>query len=651
MVNKSWTCLAMISLVLPVLLGSAWADTGLGRHKKLYAVPAPGKITVDGKLDDWDVSGQVLMYVVSETADMQSARFALQYDADALYIGAIIRDPSPMMNRHDPKVDGDKGWDADACQFRMTLDPAMGYPISIGHGTGDMANPSVIHLILWYCTDTQTPCLQMHASMQFKSPRPEWEPFGVVPANLFLAKYVKMADGGGYTFEYRIPWSTLGAKTPLKGGDLAAGTVQFNWSQADGLKTAGGSAWCYDVMAGPGFPYQHTGCWGKIIFSDKGNLAKELVEEGVPPEKPLPLKFAYGLPQDSQITIQLFNKDNMCQRILVAQGDRRAGQNVELWDGLDDGGSESAGKPLPAGDYTWKGIYHEPIKQKFLFSPHNSGQPPFRTDDNTGGWGGDHGVPTSPCVFDGGVLLAWNVAEAGWGIIRCTSETLTGQIVKLDNLPGSGGKSRYFLLAGAADARVTEIFGLDTVKPLPGGTCKLSEADAKLAADALAGYNAKITKSKRLSIARGRTALATADPVGKAIDNARSFTARAAYDEKNLLISFDVISPYELVNAIADTRMIFKGGNCLDIQLAADPAADPKRKPPAPGDVRILATRQGDKPLAVVYRPKIKDFKGEPIVLSSPTGKESFDAIEASDAVALEYARRPPAIQPWSSSR
>jgi hypothetical protein len=249
--------MALLAATLAIPSSSSRADTGLGRHKKAYAVPVPAgkKIVVDGKLDDWDLSGQILMYVVSETADMQSARFAMMYDADALYLGAVVRDPSPMMNRHDPKVDGDKGWDADACQFRMTLDPAMGYPIQIGYGNGDMANPAVIHLILWYYTDKQLPCLQMHASMNYKSPRPEWAPFGVVPAEFFQAKYLKMDDGRGYTFEYRIPWSTLGAKTPIKGGDLAAGTVQFNWSQPDGLKTADGSAWCYDVMAGPGFSY------------------------------------------------------------------------------------------------------------------------------------------------------------------------------------------------------------------------------------------------------------------------------------------------------------------------------------------------------------------------------------------------------------
>ncbi|MGA2619224.1 MAG: hypothetical protein ABSF26_16570 [Thermoguttaceae bacterium] len=42
--------------------GVSWAETGLGRHKQLYAVPAPGHVTIDGKLDDWDLSGQMEMF-------------------------------------------------------------------------------------------------------------------------------------------------------------------------------------------------------------------------------------------------------------------------------------------------------------------------------------------------------------------------------------------------------------------------------------------------------------------------------------------------------------------------------------------------------------------------------------------------------------
>ena len=207
--------LGSAAIATVVACGLARAETGLGRHKKLYAVPAPGKVVVDGKLDDWDLSGQIEMFVMSETKQMQSAEFALMYDAEALYLGAEVRDPSPMMNRQDPKVNGNRGWDADSCQFRIVVDPAQGYPIHQSPFNA-VDNPQMAQLTLWHYTDRKEACLQMHVGMNFKTPRPEWAPFGVVPHALYEGTYVPAGDGRGYTFEYRIPWSTLNAKTPPK---------------------------------------------------------------------------------------------------------------------------------------------------------------------------------------------------------------------------------------------------------------------------------------------------------------------------------------------------------------------------------------------------------------------------------------------------
>ena len=1179
---------AILTFILSAFIIPVHADVGLGRHKQLYAVPTPGKVIIDGKLNDWDLSGQIEMYVVSENKDTQSAKFALMYDTGALYLSGVVRDTSPMMNRHDPRVQGDRGWDADACQFRLTVDPSQSYPIidSQFDHQGTNAKPDtrndIVHLILWNFTDRNEPCLDMLLGMSYRIPHPAWAPFGVVPSDQFMAKYSKGDDGHGYTFEYRIPWSTLGAKAPLKGGDIVAGTVQFNWGQADGLKTGGGSAWAYDVMSGPGFTFQDASVWGKIIFAKKGGLSKELVDAGVPTEKPLPLKFSYNLPESGQITLQLVDTNKLVRRILIAQGDRRAGRNEERWDGMDD-----HGHPLPAGTYTVKGIIHKPITSKFLFSVHNSGQPPYPTDDNKGGWGGDHGRPTACSAIPNGMLLSWDGCEYGWGIIRVDlqgrklwgskasalllandgkrffaydpggfqsaagiqvfdladgrplnfgsgdatlkappggdtiSDTATGlayssgkvfvsyaarnmiaifdgvtgklettwnapvlgalaarpdgSIVSisdgklvsltagkittlnsadLDNPTGvtitadgriyvsnqgssqniavlspdgkllrhvgkAGGRpaagdydptgvympdglavdangrlwvaeqadgpkrisvwntasgnfereffggSSYFayayinpaipdeiychnvlwrvdwnkntttpiatiwrktspdmmeepdpssfpkgfrsitadngkqyglgngrfksilyrregnlfkpfmatfnvsrgwslwgglgipdlddavktpdgsymwqdangdqrvqlseiyrfkddnfrlglkamaknmtiwaeggnllkpvkwldngqpvydpnkieksflagtlhssgylwldndggvytlssgqlsrwsadgklqwgypgipdwhealalpvvrpgrlhgltdglgvggevtgsmtyfgpchlfdrngiytaaifrdgrlsgmgadicqpegqggdlvrvttkpgaaprtlILAGGQDGRVTEVLGLDTIKKLPESKFTLTIKDIKTAADALAEYNAG-AGNNRLTIVEGLKALDTAAPVSKELDGNRSFAARAARDANNIYFSFDVTAPYELINSISEPRLIFKGGNCLDIQIAANPAADPKRKSPVTGDMRLLITRQISeegqriKPLAVLYRPRVKDFKGEPIVFKSPTGSESFDEIVVMKAVELDYQK------------
>jgi hypothetical protein len=397
-------------------------DNGRGRHKQLYAVPVPGKVVIDGKLDDWDLSGQIEMFVIQATRGTMNAKFAVMYDNDAIYLGADVNDPSPMMNMRDPRTDPGQGWNADSCQFRLTTDPSVGYPIldestfkykGKGDHKGDPndTRDDIVHLTLWHYTGTGEPQLAMTQGMSYREPQNA--PRGLVSQDQFQAKYLKRADGTGYSFEYRIPWKTLNAKAPIKGGDVVAGTVQFNYSRPDGQMTAGGAAWSYDCLREAGFPFQSTKCWGKLVFSPTGNVDRKLVLDGVPPDRPLPLEFTYTLPEDTECTIQLFNDKNENVRILVPQQSRLGGKNIERWDGCDDNGNL-----LPAGTYSWRGIYHAPVKAEYRFSVHNSGQPPYPTVDNKGGWGGDHGTPQTVCAFDGGLLMAWDGSEFGWGIIR-----------------------------------------------------------------------------------------------------------------------------------------------------------------------------------------------------------------------------------------
>ena len=418
MMRSKMYWLWMIMSVL-VCVQVALAQTGRGMHKKIFAVPAPGPVKIDGDLSDWDLSGQIHTYVVAETAETMSARLAVMYDAEALYVSAVVRDTSPMMNRHDPKVDPEKAWDADVLQIWYSLDPDLPYPIRANEFEKHTSPPPVATMFLWYFTDRQEPNLALLRSLVpgIVPVRPDLGATGVIPHANFQGKFVKVADGGGYTLEYRIPFATLGLKRAPKANDLLASTFAVFWGTPDGLKTAGGHAWAYDVMGGAGFPFQDASCWGKMAFAEKGNLPNSLVEEGLPPEKPLPLKFTYELPRERQVTVQLFDSSNRMARLLVAQQDRRSGKNTELWDGLDD-----QGQPLPAGRYAWKGVQHDPITYKALFSVHNSGTPPWPTDDNKGGWGGDHGTPTTVCRVPGGMVLAWNGCEFGWGIIRVDAE-------------------------------------------------------------------------------------------------------------------------------------------------------------------------------------------------------------------------------------
>lgn len=144
----------------------------------------------------------------------------------------------------------------------------------------------------------------------------------------------------------------------------------------------------------------------------------------------------------------------------------------------------------------------------------------------------------------------------------------------------------------------------------------------------------------------GRDALFTATPVGRFVSDGRGFLARVAYDEQALYVMFEVMSQYPFINSYADYMTVFKGGNCLDIQLGADAQADPARKEPVPGDVRVLVVRQPEpakgagkvNTLAVIYRPKVKDFKGTPITFRT-VNTITFDVIEKCPDVQLQDYR------------
>jgi len=236
------------------------------------------------------------------------------------------------------------------------------------------------------------------------------------------------------------------------------------------------------------------------------------------------------------------------------------------------------------------------------------------------------GVPLGTIMKDG------RSGETGPDQIQC--EWFTGQLVKTRD-------ARWFLLGGDQDGRVLEVTGLNTVRRFE-GRYTITPEQAKAAEQALAEWSAEKAKAQSLALSRcsGKPSWLDIRCVSVDVDARRGFSVKLAYDSDNLYVRYEVRSPNELVNSAPELQMLFKGGNCMDIQIAADPAADPARRTPVPGDTRILVTRREGKAIAVVYRPKVAGFAGEPIVFTSPTGSESFDRIETWDDIGLEYKRR-----------
>ncbi|HEY3397342.1 MAG TPA: FlgD immunoglobulin-like domain containing protein [Armatimonadota bacterium] len=179
---------------------------------------------------------------------------------------------------------------------------------------------------------------------------------------------------GGYTQELKLPWAVLtpGGKRPAAGARWPA-TFQLWWA---GVETP-------------------------FAVGTTLRLAATA-----------PLSAAYTVPGEGETSLGIFDAAGRLVRWLL-QGDfRHAGANAESWDGLDN-----FGKPVPAGDYQLRGLYHPPLKLEYQMTASNPGNPAWPTADGKGDWLSDESHPQA-AVTDGNLIyLAAPGCEKGWAIM------------------------------------------------------------------------------------------------------------------------------------------------------------------------------------------------------------------------------------------
>ncbi|HPM85276.1 MAG TPA: hypothetical protein PLF81_31455, partial [Candidatus Anammoximicrobium sp.] len=143
-----------------------------GRHERLVAVPAPGPVTLDGDLQEWDRSGGIQSVYDPALADRFTATLAAMYDREALFLAAHVLDDTPLVNAHDPAVEPEIGWDGDAIQVRLTADASLAYPVqasTFGAQQNDplSKDPRIVHLTLWQFSAETKPCVRLERGMDY----------------------------------------------------------------------------------------------------------------------------------------------------------------------------------------------------------------------------------------------------------------------------------------------------------------------------------------------------------------------------------------------------------------------------------------------------------------------------------------------------
>ena len=179
-------------------------------------------------------------------------------------------------------------------------------------------------------------------------------------------------DGRGYVQELAIPWKLLFGKAPKK-GDKLKGTFQF---------------WYADLT--PRFSLH-----AKTSLERQGAIS-----------------VSYTMPADGQLTLGLYDSHGKLLKWLVQDEFRSAGKNRQAWDGLDQWD-----KPVPAGSYKLKALYHAPITTDYKMSVCNPGNPPWPTPDDKGDWLGDEHDPQAAATDGKWVFLAAPGCELGYSIM------------------------------------------------------------------------------------------------------------------------------------------------------------------------------------------------------------------------------------------
>ncbi len=399
---------------LLLIATAAWTGSALAiptLNTELVAVPAPGKVTIDGNLDDWDVSGTIYSCPdIRVYADIGAVWSAAMYDEDGLYLSCRWVDQTPMANQVDPDEPGrhDRGWASDSLQVR------------IFHGTE-------VHITAWYYAGGDKPAMHVHFG---KAAQPNRKP----ELAAGLQQGAKMAfrkheDGKGYTQEIFLPWKLVTASgTQFKAGDEFTFGLHFNWGGRDN-KSWRALEW-QDVVNNPQrvnriFFWQDSSAWGKITFSPTGNLELEPKpweaaadgSSGIDLSTAGAVPIEYELAADARVTLVIEDEHGKRVRNLIGAYPRPKGENVDYWDGLDD-----SGRPVTPGAYRWRGLIHPGIDVRYQahMMPHTN--PPWRNADGSGGWGADHTPPSDVAALGDRVFLLYEGAESGSALIGCDLE-------------------------------------------------------------------------------------------------------------------------------------------------------------------------------------------------------------------------------------
>lgn len=397
------------------MLGAA--ENMLGRQSQnegLPVLPAAKPVAIDGDLAEWDWSSRIWCFADIGVRARYSAEVAAQWDADAVYLAAKWRDPTPMHCAVDPNHNPGDGWKSDAMQMRIR--------------TGDQTT----WVTTWFFTAKQQPVMSVVRWKDMNNSR------GGMDSKLLIAAdgtndlgqgaalaYRADADGKGFVQEMRIPWKLLTAvATPPKAGDAFRLGLEFLWGDPTGGLAYPVHRYADNMQPGATsreFFWDNWHGWGNATLLDKGPVAQRrylpdggLIAGTVPVRATVPAEASrFSLVIEDAQGRRVRNLAGDCEPLDYAKENGPKSRTVEvLWDCLDD-----AGNPVQPGTYAVRGLSHGGLSAEYVQCFYNPGTPAWLTVDGRGAWGADHHPPSGVAAGGDMTLVSWVFAEGGSGII------------------------------------------------------------------------------------------------------------------------------------------------------------------------------------------------------------------------------------------
>ena len=407
-----------------LLLGSAFGTET--ENLGMQVVPTPGKVAVDGKTDDWDLSAGVFACSDAENLrDKLACWFHAMYDQHGLYLLARWIDLTPMNNPGSSK--GDYGFAGDCLQVRVITAP----------GQPDKERTS--HLTAWLDRDGIDVVDVAYGKKFDQGGLKDAQEQGAVQ------EFRKTQGGRGYAQEISLPWKLLARDGfAPKAGDELTMTLEPNFGTEAKLRISMKDLFKEGIVPDRVFTFMSSQSWGTATLEAKGRLdprpvrlsdAREFrvrMEDGVPVvdwtglirSKELkgfkPITFT--MPEDGYVSLQVLDASGKVIRQLLSCAFLTKGEQTVKWDGLTTHNWRQPGDPVPAGTYTWRALWHTGIGLRLKGWACNGGSAPWDGASGKTNWGGDHGNPVS-CASDGQkVYLGWSGAEAGKALVACDPE-------------------------------------------------------------------------------------------------------------------------------------------------------------------------------------------------------------------------------------